>query len=125
MKILTWKSKCATVLEHKEEIVSLKFEEIKELAKKRISELERKNQVKELTPQELNDIEFFVKEIERYIFEYANKGKQKFIYDCSKLKAHVFYALAVTFKEGNPGFFVTTRGGCQELTVEWTGKNEV
>lgn len=105
--------------------MSLNFEEIKELAKKRIIEKEQKNKIEGLTELELNDIRFYVEELERYIFEYANKGKQKFIYDCSKLKTHVFYALAVTFKEGNPGFFVTTRGGCQELTIEWTGKNEV
>lgn len=103
----------------------LVFEEIKELAKKRIEEKANKDKNKSLTQEEQEQIDFYVTEMERYIQDYANNGKQKFVYDCSKLKPHVFHALAAAFKQVNKYFFVTTRDGCQELTVEWTGKNEV
>lgn len=100
------------------------FEEIRDLAKKRIAE-KTKVVVKNLTEREMQEITFFIGDMERYIKQYANEGKQKFVYDCSKLEKHVFHALAEKFKEVNKYFFVTTRDGCQELTVEWTGKNEV
>ena len=103
----------------------LVFEEIKNLAKKRIEEKTSKTLDKPLTQEDVDQIEFYVGEMEKYVLEYADQGKQKFMYDCSKLKPHVFHALAVAFKDANRYFFVTTRDGCQELTVEWTGKNEV
>lgn len=103
----------------------LVFEEIKNLAKRRIEEKQSLNKERPLTEKEKESILFFVTEMERYIRQYADQGKQKFTYDCSKLEVHVFHALAVEFKNQNKYFFVTTRDGCQELTVEWTGKNEV
>jgi hypothetical protein len=103
----------------------LVFEEIKNLAKKRIEEKTNKAQNQVLTEDEKEQIIFYVSEMEKYVKDYANQGKQRFVYDCSKLKPHVFHALAVAFKDVNRYFFVTTRDGCQELAVEWTGKNEV
>jgi hypothetical protein len=103
----------------------LVFEEIKNLAKQRIQEKENKTLNKTLTEDDKEQIEFYVAEMEKYVKDYANQGKQRFVYDCSKLKPHVFHALAVAFKEVNRYFFVTTRDGYQELAVEWTGKNEV
>jgi hypothetical protein len=105
--------------------MTLNFEETRDLAKQRIREMDSKENEKELTDQEKNDIEFYVSELERYVIEYANKGKQNFLYDCSKLEKHIFYSLARAFKDENPSFFVMTRGGCQELTVDWSDKHEV
>lgn len=104
--------------------MAIEFSEIRDLAKKRIAE-KTKVIVKQLTENEIKQIDFLVGDMELYIKQYANEGKQKFVYDCSRLEKHVFHALAERFKEVNKYFFVTTRDGCQELTVEWTGKNEV
>lgn len=105
--------------------MTISFEEIRDLAKKVIAEKESLHLEKPLTEQQQKDIEFLVSEMERYIKDYASRGQQKFVYDCSKLERHVFHALARSFKEVNKNFFVTTRDGCQELTVDWTGKHEV
>ena len=105
--------------------MALDFEETRDLAKQRIREKSALEGDKPLTEQELKDIEFFVKEMEKYVRDYANKGKQTFLYDCSKLERNVFYALAAAFKAENPEFFVMTRGGCQELTVDWSDSHEV
>jgi hypothetical protein len=105
--------------------MALEFEEIKELAKARIREREKLDTTKPLTEKNIKDIAFYVKQIEKYVQEYAEKGKQVFKYDCSKLEKHVFYALAAAFKEENKNFFVMVHSGCQELTIDWTGKHEV
>ena len=103
----------------------INFQEIRDLAKKKIQEKKSLNAEKLLTEQQKEDIKFLVTEMEKYIRQYAEQGKQSFVYDCSKLERHVFFALATEFVATNPNFFVTTRDGCQELTVDWTGKHEV
>lgn len=105
--------------------MALDFEQTRDLARQRIREKQALEGDKPLTEQQKKDIEFFVKEMERYVQDYSNKGKQTFVYDCSKLERGVFYALARAFKDQNPSFFVMTRGGCQELTVDWSDKHEV
>lgn len=105
--------------------MALNFEETRDLAKQRIKENDEAHSEKPLTQQDIKDIEFFVTEMEKYVKEYAERGKQVFMYDCSKLEKHVFYGLAAAFKAENPSFFVMTRGGCQELTVDWTDNHEV
>lgn len=105
--------------------MSLDFEEIKNLANKRIEEKKIKLKPEELTERDRQNVDYYISQIEGYIRQYADEGKQKFVYDCSKLKLHIFHALAVTFKEKNGNFFVTTQDGCQEMVIDWTGKHEV
>lgn len=105
--------------------MALDFAETRDLAKQKIKEREATHEEKPLTEQQKKDVEFLVGEMETYVKNYANKGKQSFLYDCSKLEKNVFYALAAAFKLENPDFFVMTRGGCQELTVDWSDKHEV
>jgi hypothetical protein len=105
--------------------MGLDFEQTRDLAKQKIREKDALEGEKPLTERQKSDIEFYVKQMEKHILEYANRGKQTFLYDCSKLEKHVFYALARAFKDENPSFFVMTRGGCQELTVDWSDKHEV
>jgi len=105
--------------------MGLDFEQTRDLAKQKIREKDALEGEKPLTERQKSDIEFYVKQMEKHIQEYANRGKQTFLYDCSKLEKHVFYALARAFKDENPSFFVMTRGGCQELTVDWSDKHEV
>lgn len=105
--------------------MALDFNDIKELAKKRIQEKKNLNVKKSLTKKEKESVTFYVGEIEKYILKYAEDGKQVFKYDCSNLEKHVFHELAKAFKEQNKLFFVMTNDGCQELTIDWTGKNEV
>ena len=105
--------------------MALDFEATRDLAKEKIREREATHNEKPLTEQQVKDVEFLVGEMEDYVQKYANQGKQTFIYDCSKLEKNVFYGLAAAFKAENPDFFVMTRGGCQELTVDWSDKHEV
>lgn len=105
--------------------MAINFEEIRDLAKQRIEEEKSLNVEKELTQQDKEDIKFLVSEMEKYIKQYADQGKQTFSYDCSRLERHVFFALATAFVEENPNFFVTTLDGAQEMTVDWSGKHEV
>jgi hypothetical protein len=105
--------------------MAIDFETTRDLAKEKIRQREATHNEKPLTEQQLKDVQFLVSEMENYIEDYANKGKQTFLYDCSKLDKNVFYALAAAFKAENPDFFVMTRGGCQELTVDWSDKHEV
>jgi len=107
------------------ERMTINFEEIRDLAKKRIAEKEVKLKPEELSEADKRNIERWILEIESYIEKYADQGKQKFIYDCSKLKKHIFHALAYEFKKKNGNFFVTTQDGCQEMVFDWTGKHEV
>ena len=90
-----------------------------------IREREALENEKPLTEQQKKDISFFVKEMEKYVKEYSEKGKQVFMYDCSKLERHVFHGLARAFKDENPSFYVETTDGCQELKVDWSDKHEV
>ncbi len=62
---------------------------------------------------------------QEHIKELCVEGKERFFYDCSKINENVFYQLAITFKQRNPLFFVTTEDKIQRLTIEWSGKNEV
>lgn len=105
--------------------MAIDFEQTRDLAKKKIREKKSMEGDKPLTEQEKNDIQFYVKQMEGHVQNYANQGKQTFVYDCSKLQRNVFYALAEAFKAENPEFFVMTRGGCQELTVDWSDSHEV
>lgn len=104
--------------------MALDFNEIRDLAKQKIREQEALNEDKALTEQQQKDVEFLVSEMENYVKSYADSGKQSFLYDCSKLQRNVFRALADAFKAQNPHFFVMTKSGCQELTVDWSGKHE-
>lgn len=105
--------------------MALNFEETRDLAKKVIREKEALEIDKPLTDQQQKDVVFLVSEMENFIKNYAAKGKQIFIYDCSKLDRHVFHGLAAAFKQQNPSFYVETRDGCQELKVDWSDKHEV
>ena len=105
--------------------MALNFEETRDRARKIIREKEALENFKQLTEQQENDVKFWVTELERYVIDYSNRGKQTFMYDCSKLDRHVFHALARAFKDENPDFYVETRDGCQELIVDWSDKHEV
>lgn len=105
--------------------MSIDFEEIKNLAKKRIAEKQIKLKPEELSERDKENINFYITQMETFIRKYADEGKQQFIYDCSKLKLHVFHGLAAEFKKRNGNFFVTTRDGCQEMVVDWSGSHEV
>lgn len=105
--------------------MALDFDEIRDLTKQKIREREEREHDATLTEQQKKDVEFFVNEMENYVNSYANVGKQSFLYDCSRLEKKVFRALADAFKAQNPHFFVMTKSGCQELTVDWSGKHEV
>lgn len=103
--------------------MAINFEETRDLSRQKIKEKEKKELP--LTEQQKSDILFYVQEMEGHIKTYANNGKQIFTYDCSKLDKHIFHALARAFKDENPDFYVCTKDGCQELTVDWTDKHEV
>lgn len=105
--------------------MALDFEQTRDLARKIIREKEALENEKPLTEQQKKDISFFVKEMEKYVKQYSEKGKQVFMYDCSKLERHVFHGLARAFKDENPSFYVETTDGCQELKVDWSDKHEV
>ena len=108
-----------------EDNMALDFEQTRDLARKIIRERESLENEKPLTEQQKKDIAFFVKEMEKYVKEYSERGKLVFMYDCSKLERHVFHGLARAFKDENPNFYVETRDGCQELRVDWSDKHEV
>lgn len=78
-----------------------------------------------LTQKELEHIQYYVEDIEKNILKLAKTGKDKFLYDCSKLPERIFLEVAMAFKKKNPLFFVITAKGSQILTVEWSGKYEV
>lgn len=105
--------------------MSLDFEEIKNTAKKVIAERQKNITNIPITDLDRTNIDFYVKDLEEYIRQYAEDGEQKITYDCSKLKRHIFFAFADEFKLRNPLFFVVTSAGDQKLIIEWTGKSEV
>ncbi len=78
-----------------------------------------------LTEKENEAVKGYVKAIEEYIPKWALDGKDRFLYDCSKLSPHVFAELALKFKEANPYFYVESHFGLQRLAVDWSGKHEV
>jgi hypothetical protein len=108
----------------------LNFEEIKKLtedAKKKavIERKEASTKIKiALTPEEDKRVVGWVKELEKYIKQWAEQGHSLFMYDCSKLQVHLFEEIALVFKQKNPHFYVETRGGTQMIRVTWDGKNE-
>lgn len=104
-------------------IMTLDYNLIREAAKKaNTSTLVQKQ---ELTQKEIDRIEFYIEDMEKYIKDFAETGKYKFVYDCSNLPERVFFELATRFKQRNPLFFVVTQKKTQALTVDWSGKNEV
>lgn len=78
-----------------------------------------------LTPEETQQVDKWVKDLEKQIAKFAAEGSDRFIYKCKDVQTHLFYELAHKFKEKNPKFYVETHGGTQDLTVAWHGKNEV
>lgn len=78
-----------------------------------------------LTERELVKIGIYIEDMEKHILSFAETGKDKFVYDCSKITEKMFFELADQFKVRNPHFFVLQNNYLQTLTVEWTGKNEV
>ncbi len=99
----------------------LDYESVKKMTKE-------KNAVKKqeipLTEKELKRVEYYIQDIEYNVLGAAESGKDKFLYDCSKLTTKMFQEIAVQFKNRNPLFYVTTNSVTQLLTVEWHGKNE-
>jgi len=59
-----------------------------------------------LTEKEKTKVLFYVEDIEKRILDMAKAGKNKFIYDCSKLTKKMFVDIAKEFKDRNPLFFV-------------------
>lgn len=103
--------------------MSLDYKEICQVTKKAVNVL--KNEDVPLTDKEKDRISFYIEDIETRIAEMAKTGKNKFLYDCSKLSKKVFIELAVQFKNKNPLFFVVQDYGIQMLTVKWAETNEV
>lgn len=118
------------VINFGEEDVVLDFEQIKKLtldAKKKAAE-SRKVIPKEkivLTDEENKQVIKWTKELEKYVQQWATKGEDKFLYDCSKIPFYLFKEIAQCFKEKNPKFYVETHDGTQMIVVMWHGKNEV
>ena len=103
----------------------LDFNEIKDLSEKRKKEKQEQHLKVQLTEQDLKRVAGYVQQMEEYILEYADTGRQSFSYDCSRLSKHMFNAVVDKFKLDNKNFFVLVHSGTQEITVQWTGKNEV
>jgi hypothetical protein len=78
-----------------------------------------------LTQKELDKIQYYIEDIESHILEFAEAGKDKFTYDCSRITEKMFLELAVQFKERNPHFFILQNNFLQTLVFDWTAKNEV
>lgn len=103
----------------------LNFEDIQEITNKTNINQRPKREPKEihvLTEQEENSLNTWIKDIEKYIVQYAMEGKNKFYYDCSKVKTALFYELARKFKQDNQKFYVEYQTGPQLLLVSWEGK---
>lgn len=100
----------------------LDYNEIKQKTKAFVKE-EKKEE--ELTQKELVKIQSYIEDMELYIASFAEEGKDKFVYDCSKISARLFHNLCIAFKQQNPLFFVLCDYGIQKLTIEWHGKNEI
>lgn len=104
--------------------MTLDYESVRQTTKS--ASLSRQKKKEEpLTEKELASIQFYVEDMEKNILKLAQTGKDKFIYDCSKLSEKMFLEIAISFKKKNPLFFVVTAKGSQMLTVEWSGKYEV
>lgn len=118
------------VISFGDEDVMLDYDNIREITKeaKKKAILERKMVSKEpipLTDEEKKKVAHWVKEIEKYVKQWAAQGNTKFIYDCSKIDLHVFVELGQSFKNANPRFYVETHLGKHTITITWDGKNEV
>lgn len=99
----------------------LDYEAIRKLTKEKSAV---KTQESPLTEKELKRVQYYIEDIEYNVLGMAEAGKDKFLYDCSKLAPKMFQEVAVQFKNRNPLFYVTTNSVTQLLTVEWHGKNE-
>jgi hypothetical protein len=78
-----------------------------------------------LTEKELIKIDSYINDMESHILSFAEKGKDKFVYDCSKISEKMFFELALKFKNKNPYFYVVQHHFLQTITVDWSGDNEV
>ena len=112
--------------------MSLDFNSIQEETKKakktkvqQTKTLEKHNPKYQFSDKELRQLELYVKDVEKHILKFAADGKERFLYDCSKLSTPIFFELAKLFKTANPHFYVETHGGSRLLVVDWCGKNEV
>lgn len=113
-----------------EENEVLDFEQIQQMADEAMKKaiIDRKVLPKtkiELTVEEQKKVDNWVKDLEKHIKDFAKTGSKIFTYKCDKLPTHLFYEIALSFKEKNPRFYVETHGGTQEIKVTWDGKNEV
>tara|TARA_R110000868_G_C10343819_1_gene715540 strand:+ start:69 stop:458 length:390 start_codon:yes stop_codon:yes gene_type:complete len=112
-----------------EENEMLDFNQIKSItenSRKKTVSSKSKDPVKiVLTEKQTRYVESLIGEVETYIKSYAESGKDKFTYDCSKLDYNIFFELIMRFKAKNPKFYVQRHDGTQLMVVEWTGKNEV
>ena len=100
----------------------LDFNEIRQLVS---SAQKNSSSTKTLTNRDRASIVIYIKDMVRYIKEYAAAGRTKLEYDCSKISELCFVELADRFKTKYPAFFVVKTAKSQLITVEWTGKNEV
>ncbi len=110
--------------------MSLDFNDIRQQAKiskkeKDVLNITSSDEIRELSDIEKKQLDFYIREVEQHITEYAKDGKFKFFYDCSKLKTHMFFAIARKFKDEKSKFYVETHAGIQRITIDWTGKHEV
>lgn len=100
----------------------LDYNQIREKTKAFVKQEQKEE---ELTQKELDKVQSYIEDMEFYISSFAEEGKDKFVYDCSKISAKVFHKLCISFKNRNPLFFVLCDYGIQKLTIEWHGKNQV
>lgn len=100
----------------------LDYNQIREKTKSTIKQEQKED---EYTQKDLDKIESYIEDMEFYISSFAEEGKDKFVYDCSKISVKLFKKLCIEFKQRNPLFFVLCDYGIQKLTIEWHGKNEI
>lgn len=82
-------------------------------------------EVKEITPEEDERIDYWVDDIADHVKNRAIHGKNYFTYDCSKISVYMFEQLASRYKKKYPKFMVIRDYGRQYITVKWNRSNEV